>query len=180
MTRRPRRVLLSAASFTVTATAIVAVLVFHATVRLDAERASPFAGPPDPGNGRVGEVLLVITVVMAILAAANAIFTTWATVLDARRFSVIVRSLGATPQQAAAGLSAAQLLPALAGALLGIPAGQALYAVVQNSGPRGNPPAWWLLAMVVGMLVVVAGLTAIPASVGARRPAAEILQSDAP
>ncbi len=149
-------------------------------VSLDTARAGPFAGPPDPGNGRVSQVLLVITAVMLILAAANAIFTTWATVLDTRRFSAIVRSLGATPQQAAAGLSAAQLLPALAGALLGIPAGQALYAVVQNSGPRGNPPAWWLLAMVAGMLVAVAGLTAIPARIGACRPAAEILQSEAP
>jgi hypothetical protein len=50
--------------------------------------------------------------------------------------------------------------------------------VVQNSGPRGDPPAWWLLAMVAGMLVAVAGLTAIPAR-GARRPAAEILQAEA-
>lgn len=101
--RRPRRTLLSAASFTVTATTIVAVLIFHATVSQTSERSGPFSGPPNPGDTRVSEVLLVVTVVMVILAATNAIFTTWATVLDARRFSAIARSLGATPQQAVAG-----------------------------------------------------------------------------
>ena len=40
------------------------------------------------------------------------------------------------------------------------------------------PPAWWLLAVVLGTTVVVAGLTAIPARIGARRPVAEILQSE--
>jgi UPF0716 family protein affecting phage T7 exclusion len=79
-----------------------------------------------------------------------------------------------------AGLSVAQLLPALAGALLRIPAGTARYGAVQNEGPQGNPPAWWLLAMVQGMLLAVAGLTAIPAHIGARHPAAEILQSETP
>jgi hypothetical protein len=67
--------------------------------------SGPFSGAPDPGNGRVSEVLLVITVVMAILAAANAIFTTWATVLDNRRFSAPVRALGATPEQSFTGLA---------------------------------------------------------------------------
>jgi putative ABC transport system permease protein len=176
--RRPRRTLLSAASFTVTATTIVAVLIYHATVGHTAQRSGPFAGPPDPTDGRVSEVLLVVTIVMVILAAANAIFTTWAAALDARRFLTIARSIGATPQQTVAGLSAGQLLPALAGALLGIPAGTALYGAVQSGGPQGSPPTWWLLAMVAGMLVVVAALTAIPARVGARRPVAEILQAE--
>ena len=113
--RQPRRALLSAASFAVTATTIVAVLIFHATVSQQASRPGPWSGPADPGNARVSQVLLVITIVMGILAAANAIVTTWATVLDTRRFSAIVRSLGATPGQALAGLYAAQLLPTLGG-----------------------------------------------------------------
>lgn len=40
------------------------------------------------------------------------------------------------------------------------------------------PPAWWLLTAVLGILLVLAGLTTIPARVGARRPVAEILQSE--
>lgn len=180
MTRQPRRALLSAASFTVTATTLVAVLIFHATVSQQAGRAGPWSGPADPGDARVSQVLLVVTIVMGVLAAANAIVTTWATVLDTRRFSAIVRSLGATPEQAAAGLSVAQLLPALAGAVLGIPAGTALYGAVQNSGPQGSPPASWLGAMVLGLLLAVATLTAIPVRIGTRRPIAEILQSETP
>ena len=179
VTRRPRRALLNFASFAVTGTAIVAVLMYHATVSQDAARSGPWSGPPDPGNGRVSAVLLVITVVLIVLAAANALFTTWATLLDTRRFSAVVRSLGATPRQAMAGLSASQLLPALAGALLGIPAGTRLYAAVQGAGPQGSPSGWWLLAMVAGVLPVVAGLTAIPARACARRPVAPILQAEA-
>ena len=176
--RRPRRTLLSAANFLVTATTIVAVMTFHATISQTARRAGPFAGPPSPGDSRVSEVLLVVTVVMVILAGANAIFTTWASVLDARRFSAIARSLGATPQQTVAALSAGQLLPALAGTVLGIPVGTGLYGAVQQGGPQGSPPAWWLLTMIVGILLAVAGLTAIPARLGARRPIAEILQAE--
>ena len=110
----------------------------------------------------------------------QALFTTWAAVLDTRRFSAVVRSLGATPEQTVAGVSLTQLLPALAGGLLGIPAGTALYRAVQQGGPVGSPPAWWLLAMVAGMLLAVAGLTVIPARIGARRPVAEILQAETP
>ena len=40
------------------------------------------------------------------------------------------------------------------------------------------PPAWWLAAAVLATLAVVAGLAAVPARVGARRPAAEILQAE--
>ena len=73
-------------------------------------------------------------------------------------------------------LAAAWLLPALAGAFLGIPAGRALYGVVQHAGPQGSPPASWLIAMVLGMLAAVAVLTAIPLRTGTRRPLAEILR----
>jgi hypothetical protein len=54
-------------------------------------------------------------------------------VLDTRRFSAVVRSLGATPEQT-----------------------------------------------VAGMVLAVAGLTVIPARMGARRPVAEILQAETP
>jgi hypothetical protein len=40
------------------------------------------------------------------------------------------------------------------------------------------PPAWSLVAVVLGSVLVVAALTAIPARIGARRPVAEILQSE--
>jgi putative ABC transport system permease protein len=175
VTRRPRRALLTFASCAVTATAIVAVLVFHASVRA----AGGFVGAPDPGHLRVSEVLLVVTVAMVVLAAVDAVVTSWATVLDTRRFSAVVRSLGATPRQSAAGLSAAQLLPALIGGIIGIPAGEVLYAVVQHGGRQASPSPWWLLAMVAGILLAVGGLTAIPARFGAQRPVSEALAAEA-
>jgi putative ABC transport system permease protein len=41
------------------------------------------------------------------------------------------------------------------------------------------PPAWWLAAAVLGTLLAAAALAAIPAWLGTRRPAAEILQAEA-
>jgi hypothetical protein len=40
------------------------------------------------------------------------------------------------------------------------------------------PPAWWLAVAVLATLAVVTGLAAVPARIGARRPAAEILQAE--
>jgi putative ABC transport system permease protein len=176
--RRPRRTLLSGASFTVTAATIVAVLIYHATVHHDALPAGPYSGAADPGQARVDQVLLVVTVIMVVLAAANALFTTWATVLDARRFSAIARSLGTTPRQTASSLLVTQLLPALAGALLGIPVGIALYGAVQEGGSQAGLPLVWLLFLVLGMLAAVVTLTAAPASISTRHPIAQILQSE--
>ena len=69
------------------------------------------------------------------------------------------------------------MLPALAGAILGIPGGLALIAVV-DPDKTTMPPLWQLLAVVPATAIVVAALTAIPARAGARRPVAEILQSE--
>jgi putative ABC transport system permease protein len=132
----------------------------------------------NPPADRLNAVILVITVVLVILAAVNVIFITWATALDARRSSALARALGATPAQVAAALSMAQLIPALPGAILGIPAGIALVVAVSHGRTLTIPSAWWLVAVVLGTLLVVTGLTAIPARIGARRPVAEILQSE--
>jgi putative ABC transport system permease protein len=176
--RHPRRALLSSASFTITATTIVALIIYHATVNHSPLKAGPYSGAPDPGQARVSEVLLVITVIMVILAAANALFTTWATVLDARRFSAIARALGTTPQQTTSSLSVTQFLPAITGALIGIPAGAALYGAVQNGGSQAGLPAWWLLILILGLPLTTIALTAVPASISARHSPAQILQSE--
>ena len=71
------------------------------------------------------------------------------------------------------------MLPALVGALLGISGGLALFAAL-GGGDDGvtGPPLWQLLAVVPVTLLAIAALTAIPARLGARRPVAEILQSE--
>jgi ABC-type lipoprotein release transport system permease subunit len=173
--RRPRRLVLTAAGILVTVIGIVAVLAANTQIAQDAE----LVGGSDPSTERAHQVLLVITLSLAVLAAVNAIFVTWATALDARHSSALARALGATPQQVSTGLSAAQVLPALTGAVLGIPGGLALFRAVGGGGDGvTGPPLWQLLAVVPVTVVVVAVLTTIPARLGARRPVAEILQSE--
>ena len=176
--RRPRRALLGTFSIAVTTMGIVAILVFHATA--DRRLSGPAGGLGNPVYDRDEQMLMVLTVVLLTLSALNAIVATWATVLDARPTAALARALGATPQQVSAGMSAAQLLPALPGAILGVPLGIGLFVVANGGGATATvlPPAWWLAAAVLGILVAVAGLTAIPARIGARRPAAEILQAE--
>jgi hypothetical protein len=52
-------------------------------------------------------MLLVITVALVTLTALNAILTAWATVLDARHASALMRALGANSRQVSSGLAAA-------------------------------------------------------------------------
>ena len=164
--RRPRRLLLSAFSIAVTTSGLVAVLIGRATLR-------GFLG------ARELQALTLILVMLVILSAVNVVFVAWATALDARHSAALARALGATPDQIAAGLSVAQLIPALAGALLGILGGIALYELPKNgAGPATIVPFPWLAVMVAGTLLAAAVLTAIPARISARRPAAEVLNAD--
>jgi ABC-type lipoprotein release transport system permease subunit len=166
--RRPRRVVLAVLSITITISGIVAALAAHADIA---------DGSNSVRADRLNHVLLAITITLVALAAVNAIFITWATALDAKRSSALARALGATPRQVSAALSAAQVLPALVGAIVGIPGGLALLAAVDPDSTT-MPPLWQLLAVVPSAVIVVAGLTAVPARISARRPAGEILQSE--
>jgi putative ABC transport system permease protein len=185
--RRPRRVVLATASIAITVSGIVAALAAHADVNASQLTGASIADQLSGASGsvadasradRLNQVLLVITLTLLALAAVNAVFITWATALDTRRSSALARALGATPQQVSAGLSAAQVLPALVGAILGIPGGILLIEVADPDASTTLPPLWQLLAVVPGTVLVVAALTAIPARIGARRPVAEVLASE--
>ena len=173
--RRPRRMVLSVATIAITATGIVAVLMVHA--RSD-QSLGAGSGLDNPQNDRLNQVLLVISVALLVRAAVNAILITWATMLDARHSSALARALGATPQQVTIGLSSAQVLPALIGALLGIPGGIGLVAAVGHGETLTIPPSWWLIVTVLAITAGVAAITMVPAWLGTRHPAAEILQSE--
>jgi putative ABC transport system permease protein len=88
----------------------------------------------------------------------------------------LARALGATPHEVSRGLSAAQVLPAFAGALLGIPGGLGLLAVVDANQVR--VPLWQLLAVVPATALVIAALTTIPARLGERRAVSQTFQSE--
>ena len=181
--RRPRRVLLCALSIAVTVSGIVALLFAHATLAASQSGSSIGANPDlfDVGfaskAAREDRVLLILTIMLVALAIVNAIFITRATVQDARHTAAVTRALGATPQQLAAALTAAQVLPTLIGAIAGIPGGLALFTVASQGGSSSQPPAWWLIAAVLGTVIAVAGLTAIPARAGARRPVTDTLRA---
>ncbi len=178
--RRPRRVVLGVVSIAITVSGIFVALVLNAYLT-----AQPLAGGYDDAQVELlRQVLLVVMVILLSLAAVNAIFITWATVLDNRHSSALARALGATPREVSAALAAAQVLPALAGAILGaFPGGFALFhainAITGGDSARATLPSLWqLLAVVLATVLVVAALTAVPARLGGRRPVTETLQAE--
>ena len=173
--RRPQRAILAAISIAITMTTLVAVLTVHTD---QSGKLAGFSAIDNPRHDRVNHALLALSIVLILLAAINALFITWSTAIDARHQLTIARALGATPNQVAAGLSAAQIIPAIPGALLGIPAGIALVSALNHGDTITIPAAWSLIAVFLGTLLAVAALSTIPAHISARRPVTEILQAE--
>ena len=176
--RRPRRAILSAASIAVAVMGLVAALAIHAAVDKKLSHLGGPGGLINPDIPRAEQVLNAITISLVTLAALTAIFTALATVLDARRASAVTLALGATPQQVRAGLVMTQVIPALPGAILGLPLGIGLFKAAADH-LSGLPPMLWLVAAVLGTVLVVAALTSVPARICIRRPVAEMLQTEA-
>lgn len=173
--RRPRRTQLTIASVTIAVATVVAALSLHHSAPLGVlVGGNILAAARFTSIGRVANVLSAI---LFIVAAINVVFATWVSVLDAQRPTVVARVLGATARQITAGLVTAQLLPAFVAACLGIPLGLGLYRLANHEGSL-NLPILWLLAVIPGTLLAVAGLTAIPARIGAHRPIAAALRSE--
>jgi putative ABC transport system permease protein len=172
--RRPRRLVFSAASVTITVATLVGVLNMVDQGRV---RRVP-GGLVNPVHTAVSHVLLIITVVLIALAVVNAVFVAHTTIRDSRRPLAVARSLGASPEQVRAGVTASQLTAAVPGAVLGIPLGIALIA----ASSRGNltiPSVWGLLAVLLVALTGLMVISAGPARSAARLPVAEILQAEA-
>jgi putative ABC transport system permease protein len=170
---------LTTISVAITLTTIVALLSVHAHQSSVAQPSfGIYSSLPNPRFQKDDQVLLVLTVVLAVLASINAVIITWATSVDSRRQLATARALGASPFQVSTGLSTALLLPALPGAVAGIPLGLLLTNAVSHGSTTTVPPALWLLGALVGSLVAMGALSAIPARIGANQPAAEVLQSE--
>lgn len=172
VSRRPRRALLIVLSITVTVTGIVAILTTHAH--------APIADLTIDNLklDRFNELTAIITVMLVILAAINTAFIAWATAADGRFSSALERALGATAGQVTAGLSLAALLPALPGAIIGIPLGIELYHLLASGTQVSVPPAWQLIGVLLATLLAVTVLTAIPSRFGSRRSPAQTLQTE--
>jgi putative ABC transport system permease protein len=171
LSRRPRRALLNAASVTFTVTGISAILASHAHTPIANLTISNLK------VDRFNELTAIITVMLVILAAVNTTFIAWATAADGRFSAALQRALGATAGQVTAGLSLAALLPAPPGVVIGMPLGILVYHLLSGT-PLTVPPAWQLAGVFLATLLAVTVLTAIPARLGARRPPAQVLQTE--
>src|SRR5262245_9268890 len=168
--RRPRRLVLGVLSIAITVSGIVGALAAHADAHVGEDRGASVA---DAGADRI---LCVITVMLVVLVPVNTIVITWVPAWHARRYSAAARAVGATPPQVTAAHSAAQLVPAVLGAVLGIGGGLALVAAVRGD-EAVTPPLWQLLAVVPATVLAVAALTALAGRLGTRRTTAEVLQA---
>jgi putative ABC transport system permease protein len=179
MARRTRRTVLTAASLMIAVAMVVAVLAVQRDIAVEHQgQATVGFFSTDGVVQSADHVLLVLSVILVTLAAISAVFTAWATVIDAQVATALARALGATPRQVSAGLTTAQLLPGLIAACLGIPLGLLLYLVAGGDLQQAVPPILWLLAVIPATLIAVASVTWIPARIGARRPVAEVLRAE--
>lgn len=180
--RRTRRTVLTCVSLAIAVTMVVAAITLQEEVNVK-EQSHGVIGvngllSSSAIGGRVTHVVWVLGAVLVVLAGTNAIFTTWATVIDAQRPTALARALGATPRQVSAGLTTGPLLAALVAACIGIPAGLGLYQLAGGHVATANPSIPVLVAVVPCTLIAVALFTFVPARAGARRSVAEVLRSE--
>jgi putative ABC transport system permease protein len=172
--RRPGRTVLHACNLMTSLTIVTGLLIGY----VQPVKGNP--GSPMADDARVAHdrhLLLAVTAAVIVLALVNTITITWTTAQEARPAMAIARTLGATPAQVTAGLSTAQLLPALPGALAGIPLGTSVYLFFSN-GEVNMPPPWSLLTAALTAVLATAALTAVPARIAARRSITRTLTSD--
>jgi hypothetical protein len=169
---------LTSASLTLAVAMVVAALTVQRQVESHQDHSAAGFISSSAIYQSADHVLLVVSVILVSLAAISATFTAWATVIDTRVSTALARTLGATPRQVSAGLTTAQLLPGLAAAILGLPAGLLLYKLAGGDLTGATPPVWWLLAVIPATLVAVGLITAIPAHIGAHQPVAETLRTE--
>jgi ABC-type lipoprotein release transport system permease subunit len=170
--RRPRRAILTAVSLAIAVAGTVVVLYARASL---ATEAGPAGGPTDPTTSQLRTVMTALTVLLSVMAAVNLVFTTRTAAAEARGTLAVVRALGASPAETAAGLAVAQLVPAVVGVLAGTAAGAALFRSLSSRHPAPSPLAF--AALVAATLLVTAGLTAIPTRLQARRSVADVLRN---
>ncbi|MFI6908217.1 FtsX-like permease family protein [Nonomuraea sp. NPDC050394] len=175
--RRPGWVVLQACSTATTLIALTGLL----SLSVQSSRGYGLNGSTALPNLRAensGHLLIVVSALLIALAVVNIIAFTWTTAMEARPSLAIARALGATPGQVSAGLSIAQLLPCLPGALIGVPLGSGVFSVFSPGNAIHAPDSWMLIAALATLLVTVA-LTALPAHMAARRPVVPVLTADA-
>ncbi len=173
--RRPGRAVLHLCGTAATAIGLTVLLM----VESQPEQGWDFGGVvlADLANDQSRHLLMGVSAALIALSVVNTLTMTWTTAMESRATMAIARTLGATPGQITWGLSVAQLLPTLPGALAGIPAGLFLNWFFGPPDPPEMHTEWLFLVPLVLMLGT-ALLTALPARALARRSVAETLNAE--
>jgi ABC-type antimicrobial peptide transport system permease subunit len=188
---RRQRALLTVLALTITVAAVVAGLIMEERFKEeDREEAAAVAATPavipgrvdaagdavprdpitstNPERERFRPVVHGLNGVLILLALANLLATSLLSVRERVRDFGVLRALGMTPGQVTASVVSANWVLGVGGALLGIPAGIALWRIVfaLSEGGEGvyTLPNWgWTALAVAGVSLVTAivcGLTA--------------------
>jgi putative ABC transport system permease protein len=172
--RRPRRALLT--SLSVALAVCGSVVVLYAQTNLRVEHDS-IGGPENPVNAQLHAVMTAMTVLLVVMASVNLLFVTRASAVDARQVIAIARTLGASPADAAIALGTAQIIPAVAGLLLGEVGGSLLFQGLSD-GKRVTPDVAQLIGLGLLAVIVATLLTAVPARIEAHRPIATTIHHE--
>jgi putative ABC transport system permease protein len=98
--------------------------------------------------------------------------------VDSRKPLGVARALGATTEQLSGGLATALLIPAVPGAIAGIPLGL-LFVTAASQGSRAIIPSpLWLACACLSVVAAIGVLSAVPARIEARRAAVDVLEPD--
>jgi putative ABC transport system permease protein len=159
----------------VTGAAIVSALSMQAT--LDAQAAGETSDVPN----ELPVLVYTLDVVLLVITVTTLVAIALLSVRERTRDYGVLKTVGLTPGQIGASLVGAHAAVALCAAVLAIPIGIALYRGVYaasggDSGDLVIAPWWWLACVPLGMLLIVATATGLPARLATRIPSAEALR----
>jgi ABC-type lipoprotein release transport system permease subunit len=172
---RRHRALRLGGAIAVTGAAIVFALSMEAS--LDAQAAGEVSDVPD----ELPVLVYSLDVVLLVITATTLVAIALLSVRERVRDYGVLKTVGVTPGQIASSLVSAHAALALIAAVLSIPAGIGLYMAVYaiaggESEDRVIAPWWWLALVPLGILLMVAAATSLPARLATRIPSADALR----
>jgi ABC-type antimicrobial peptide transport system permease subunit len=164
-----------AGAIAVTGAAIVFALSMQAS--LDARPAGEASDVPN----ELPVLVYTLDAVLLVITATTLIAVVLLSVRERVRDYGVLKAIGLTPHQLTSSLVSAHAALALLAALASIPIGIALYVAVYDVAGGDSEDlvlaSWWWLALVpIATLLVVVGVTSLPARLATRIPTAEALR----
>jgi putative ABC transport system permease protein len=151
--------------------------------------ASAYRPPTVSFIGFLNSVMLVLAAVLALIAMAGVFNTMLLNTRERARDTAVLKALGMTPAQVLAMVAASAVVLGIAGGLLGLPAGVAVYRAMMQAAETSfalhipdsvftvfSAPGLLLLAL-AGVAVALVG-SLLPARWAARTRVAEVLHSE--